>query len=238
MNAETPIEQDGAEGKLALWAHILPFALWLVLMEVLGKSAWAYGLRCIVCLWVFIWFRPWRWYELPRLRNVLPALGVGILVFVIWVLPESPWAARWPALQQFYLRVGTLPPWKLPEPVETSPYAPYVCGWAFSITRLLGSALVIAVIEEFFWRGFLYRWLLEKKFLEVDMGKMVVPMFLIVSLFFGFEHQRWLVGFLAGLAYGGLAIKTRDLWAAVLAHVTTNALLGAYVLATGSYAFW
>jgi CAAX prenyl protease-like protein len=58
------------------------------------------------------------------------------------------------------------------------------------------------------------------------------------SVLFGLEHSRWLAGVLAGLAYGLLYIRTGDLWAAVAAHITTNYLLGLYVLATGAYVFW
>ena len=42
----------------------------------------------------------------------------------------------------------------------------------------------------------------------------------------------------AGLAYGLLFIRTRDVWAACLAHATTNLALGAYVLSTGHWEFW
>ena len=60
----------------------------------------------------------------------------------------------------------------------------------------------------------------------------------MVSVCFGLEHDRWLAGIFAGLAYGLVAIRTRDIWAAVMAHVVTNLLLGLYVLAVGAYSFW
>jgi CAAX prenyl protease-like protein len=63
-------------------------------------------------------------------------------------------------------------------------------------------------------------------------------MFLAVALAFGFEHDRWLAGFLAGVIYGLVVIRTRDIWAACAAHVVTNFLLGVYVLARGAYGFW
>jgi hypothetical protein len=73
---------------------------------------------------------------------------------------------------------------------------------------------------------------------NVDLGKLDVAMLLAASLVFGLEHDRWLVGALAGLAYGYLVVRTRDLWSAVIAHAVTNFLLACYVLATGSYSFW
>ena len=104
--------------------------------------------------------------------------------------------------------------------------------------RLLGSAVVIAPIEEFFWRGFLYRWLLAKDFLVVSLSTFRPGLFLLVALAFGFEHDRWLAGLVAGLIYGALILRTRDIWAACVAHAITNFLLGLYVLATGAYGFW
>ena len=107
-----------------------------------------------------------------------------------------------------------------------------------ALMRLAGSAFVIAVSEEFFWRGFLYRWMLGKNFLRVDAGRLDPMMFPAVAVLFGLEHAQWLAGIVAGLAYGWVYWRTRDIWAAAASHVVTNFLLGLYVLATGQYHFW
>jgi hypothetical protein len=60
----------------------------------------------------------------------------------------------------------------------------------------------------------------------------------MTAVVFGVEHSEWLAGIVAGLAFGWLYLRTRDIWAAVVAHVTTNFILGWYVLATGSYHYW
>jgi CAAX prenyl protease-like protein len=159
-------------------------------------------------------------------------------VFALWVLPESPWALTHSAFSSFYNTWLVLPPGRLPEFTGGVVYAPDACGWPLALVRLLGSAVVIAVAEEFFWRGFLYRWLIDRDFTSVDPGLFRLGAFLAVSLVFGLEHHRWFAGLLAGCAYGALYIRTRNLWAAVTAHVTTNLLLGLYVLASGAYRFW
>lgn len=239
MNTEEAITaNEEQEKREALLAHVVPFAAWLVLMQVLPATAWAYSLRSVVCLGLFAWYRPWRWYDLPAVRHIPVGLAVGALVFVIWVLPESAWMGQWPSIQNLYLKIGTMPPWKVLEPLAISPYAPEICGWPLVIARLAGSALVITVIEEVFWRGFLYRWLIARDFRQQSLAKLDWVILLTVSALFGLEHTRWLVGVAAGLAYGLLAVKTGNLWSAVVAHVTTNLLLGIYVLATASYAFW
>ena len=223
----------------AVWAHALPFAVWLALMELPGMPpAWNYALRTAVCLVLFVWLCPSCWYQQLQVRNLPLAFVVGVAVFAVWVLPESSWARQWPALQDFYFRWAVLPLGKIPEPLTFLPYAPEVCGWPLTLTRLAGSALVIAAIEEFFWRGLVYRWLIGKEFMKIDLGTLRWPILIAVSICFGLEHDRWLAGIVAGLAYGLLAIRTRDIWAAVIAHVVTNLLLGLYVLAMGAYGFW
>lgn len=224
---------------LAIVAHIAPFVAWLFLMQMLGDPAgWKYAVRAVLSLGLFLGLRPWRWYGAPRMRGMLLAVPAGVFVFAIWVLPESPWMGRVPALQEFYLRWAVMPFGALPEPVEATPYAPAVCGWALTLVKLAGSAFVIAVIEEFFWRGFIYRWMLARDFRSVDPGTLHIGMLVGVSLVFGFEHYRWLAGFMAGLVYAGVMIRTRDLGSACVAHVVTNLLLGIYVVATGSWQFW
>ena len=61
---------------------------------------------------------------------------------------------------------------------------------------------------------------------------------LVVALLFGLIHHRWLAGFCCGLVYGALLLRNRDIWAAGIAHATTNLLLGIYVVWAEKYEFW
>jgi CAAX prenyl protease-like protein len=218
--------------------HILPFAAWLVLLEVLPATAWGYALRSAAGLALLLWCRPWRYYPRSDPRLLPLALVTGVLVFAIWVLPELPLWQNWPGFDTVYRTWGIFPPWETFPPTGASPYDPAVAGWSLAVVRLLGSGLIIAPIEEFFWRGFLYRWVISRNFLQVDLGRYQAGAFWIVVLLFGLEHDRWLVGMVAGAAYGGLVLKTRDLGTAVIAHMVTNLLLGIYVLASGNFGFW
>lgn len=224
---------------IATIAHAVPFIVWLILIFVLGEATAAkYGIRVVVALGLLLALRPWRWYAPFRVEHLLPAISVGLLVFVVWVAFETHFADRWPSVQRLYLLVGHLPPWEIVEPSGDTPYAPNVCGWFLTTIRILGSGLVIAVIEEMFWRGFIYRFLIDKNFLSVDLGKYNTLMFLFVVVAFGLEHQRWIAGIVAGYAYGRLLIQTRNIWAACVAHAVSNLLLGLYVVWTGKYEFW
>lgn len=222
-----------------VWAHVLPFVLWLFLMQMLGDpTGWSYAVRTAAGVAALGYWRPWRWYPPLSARHLAPAVAIGLAVFAGWVILESPWTVRWPAMQSAYATWGILPVGRLPEPMEHRFYAPEVCGWPLTAVRILGSGLVISAIEEFFWRGFVYRWIVDQDFLNVDLGVFRPGAFVLAALFFGLEHQRWLAGFLCGLAYGWLVLRTRDIWAAATAHAVTNLVLGVYVVATDHYHFW
>jgi len=55
---------------------------------------------------------------------------------------------------------------------------------------------------------------------------------------FGIEHNLWLAGILAGLAYGGLYIRSGKLRSAIAAHAVTNFLLGSWVVYSSQWQFW
>ena len=242
--------------------HVAPFLVWIGCIAALAVAArfwnvpvrispWVYAAKAIVCAGLFLWWRPWRIYPRLQMRNLGWAVVIGVAVAALWILPETPWFGRLcPSAQAFYHRWFILMPGAYPDYYDpvTFPqlplgfvgmvYAPAVCGWGLALARLVGSALVIAVIEEFFFRGFLYRWLRQEAFWTIPLIRWDRATFWIVVLVFGFEHDRWLAGMAAGALYGLLAVRTGDLWAAVVAHGLTNATLGAYVLLCGRYGFW
>jgi len=210
----------------------------LILPRLAAPHAWLYAVRTLACVVLLAVCRPWRWYAPPRVANLVPGFVVGVLIFGVWVGPEVRWSAALPAVQEFYLRFGVLPLGQLPEATRPFLYAPEVCGWPLSVVRLLGSTLVIATIEEFFWRGFLYRWIIDRSFLRVKLSEFDWEAFVLAGVFFGLEHNRWIAGMICGFAYAYLMVRTRDIWAVCFAHIVTNLLLGLYVLATGAYVFW
>ena len=269
----TPEEER--ENTKAVLAHILPFAIWLTMMVWLA----GYNARTIGGLVLLAIFRPWRWYPRLKLRNIPAALGVGVLIFVVWVGFESPWVVeKAPAVTEWYDRlfVDLMKPLKtrelqeLPLIAESAEvqeavalgadnvertrvpydvleegehaglhaYDPKVTGWLTFWIHMFGTSVVIAIIEEYFFRGFLYRWMQGSPFFKMDAGKLNWMMLLLISVFFGIEHFEWMAGIVCGLAFGLLYIKTQDIWAAIIAHGTTNFLLGLYVIKYNAYQFW
>ncbi|MDF3130429.1 CAAX prenyl protease-related protein [Kiritimatiellaeota bacterium B1221] len=235
--SETPTEKTPSNAWIS---HVVPFVAWIFLMGMLGDPAgWKYALRSALCLALFLWMKPWKWsYPALNWKNMPLATGIGILVCLFWIAPETDAFARFEGLHRLYLRIGTQMPWDLAAPLERVRYAPEAEGWLFALTRLLGSALVISVIEEFFWRSWLTRWVEKENFLEVDPGKISNRSLWIASALFATIHHRWIAGLLCGLLYGWFYRKTRDIWAVSYAHALTNGLLGIYVLWSGKFEFW
>jgi len=253
--------EEDRENTKAVIVHVIPFAIWLTMMVWLGDpSGWKYAARSLAGLGLLLAFRPWRWYPRLQWKNIPAAIGVGVLIFFVWIGLETPWVAEnAPAVTEWYDRlfVDLTKPFKLRElhdvgngvmaPYEVIAegehaglhvYDPQTTGWLNFWLHMFGTSVVIAVIEEFFFRGFLYRWMLGSPFFKIDAGKLHWPMLLVISVFFGIEHFEWMAGIVCGIAFGLIYIKTQDIWAAIIAHGTTNFLLGLYVIKYNAYQFW
>ena len=151
-------------------------------------------------------------------RSLTLGVLVGTLVCTLWIL---------------------IPVWPFPEPVapDPSPYAPTVCGWSLTIVKLIGSAFIIAPVEEVFFRSFLYRWLIARDFLSVPQSRFDLSAFLWMILLFTLEHDRPVAAAITAALYGLLAIRF-GIGSAIAAHVTTNLLLGLHVIYHNAWQFW
>ena len=223
-----------------------------------GWLAPVYAAKSLLCALLILWLKPWRFYapgdaSVQSSKFKVHAFGVcaGLLVALLWVFPETPWLfERTPGFADFYNRWLIMPPadWPsyfrpdifpaLPANHPSLSYAPEMCGWPLTIAKLIGSAFVISAAEEWFFRGFLYRWLRKGDFLSVDPARYDAQAFWLVVLVFGLEHDRWLAGMMAGVVYGWLVLRTGRIGPAIVAHATTNLALGVYVILSRQYGFW
>ena len=109
----------------------------------------------------------------------------------------------------------------------------------FIVVRVLSSAILVPMLEELFWRGWLMRWLISKDFEKVPLGTYAASAFWIVAFLFASEHgPYWEVGLAAGIVYNWWLVRTRNLADCMLAHGVTNGALAAYVLAAGESQYW
>jgi CAAX prenyl protease-like protein len=217
---------------VAYVAPMLVFVVLLSLSAMLKKvdhqfwltaaDYWIYPLQTIVCGGLLIWFR--REYDFERLRNIAFTIFVAVLVFVLWVSP-----------QQF-----------LGFPARNAGFNPDLFAhhsllyWPTVGFRFLRLVIVVPVIEEVFWRGFLLRFLIDEDFERVRFGTFSWVSFVVVSLAFGFSHSAddWIAACLTGAIYNGVAYRTKSLWSCVLAHAVTNLLLGIWIMTTKQWGFW
>lgn len=101
----------------------------------------------------------------------------------------------------------------------------------FLAVRLLGPTLVVPVMEELFWRDWLWRTIAAPNdFKLAKVGEYDAKAFWIIPLLFASVHVQWLTAVVWGLLIAWLLVRTKSLGACIIAHGTTNFLLGIYVL--------
>jgi CAAX prenyl protease-like protein len=93
-------------------------------------------------------------------------------------------------------------------------------------------------MEEIFWRSFLLRYLTQHDFRKLAVGTFSAMALWVMVAGSALAHPEWLVAAIASLAYAFWLRRTRSLFASIVAHATTNAALGAYVLTTGAWQYW
>lgn len=216
----------------AAWPRIVPFAIYMGfivladLLTQLGWSAaeqrWLYAVKIAAVLAPLLYW--WRRYSelqvaLPPPRALLEAVAVGLVVLCLWVNLDAGWMV-----------IGAA--------TGFDPRQDGAIVWPLVAVRLAGAALVVPVMEELFWRSFLMRWLAAPKFLEVNPARVGLRGFLITALLFGVEHNLWLAGLVAGLAYGWLYARSNNLWSPIAAHAVTNGALGVWITCTGNWSYW
>ncbi len=211
-------------------AYVAPFVAFVGFMEIetlVLHSQHLYALRCLVGVAALaIFTRPF-----PSLRAVRPlgSVAIGLAVFVIWIAPDPLFGYRHHWLFENSI-LGS----------AASTLAPAEKGalW-FLAVRALGSTLLVPIVEELFWRGWLMRWLILSDFTKVALGTYAPLAFWGVALLFASEHgPYWEVGLVAGIVYNWWMLRTRSLADCILAHAVTNGAISVYVVLTGTWRYW
>ncbi len=183
---------------------------------------WVYPLQLAVCAALL-----WRWrgcIVFGPLRGAGTAAVAGLIALLLWVFP-----------QQF-----------LGFPARTDGFRPDFFGseglpyWLNVAGRFARLVVIVPLVEEIFWRGFLLRYLVREDFRAVPFGTFTWQSFAITSGAFCLEHQPadWPAALLTGALYNVVAYRTRSLAACVITHAVTNLGLGIWVMRTGQWGFW
>ena len=212
----------GFLGLLALGgaiAHLFEgYAYWMVS----APRYWIYPLQIFLC--AILLARGWHYYSLRAPSRPFFAVAIGILAFVLWIAPQ-----QW-----------------LGQPARLDGFDPAFFGadgWPYAVNvtqRFVRLVVIVPLVEEIFWRGFLLRYLIKDDFTSIPIGAFSWLSFTAVTIGFTLEHSMadWPAAALTGALYNLVAYRTRSLSACVLAHAITNALLGGFVLRTGQFGFW
>ena len=185
-----------------------------------------YPLRVVIGLLALAWYR--EAYVLGLRRHLRDdsifswhAVGVGVAVYALWIgisALTDPYASE-------------APPDAL---LELAP--PLMVVWVLG--RVLGSVVVMPIVEELAFRGFLLRRLIASDFNKVPFDRWHWPAVLISSLAFAAVHQQWIGGFVAGVSYAYAQKRRGLLTDAILAHAVTNALIASQVLLANHWSLW
>jgi uncharacterized protein len=213
-------------------AYMLPMGVFLVLTMVGGEWPGLFAASYIVKTLVVAGLLVFLWPQFTKINWKYGWLGiiVGIVGVVQWVGMEKLLLHYW----------GDYHFMKNSAPVD--PFRDYspAFAWAFIFIRIMCATLVVPVMEELFWRDFLWRSMIAPNdFKMAEIGEWDWKAFLLVAVAFGAGvHFEWLTAITWGLMIGGLLVYTRSLGACIIAHGVTNLLLGLYVVIYQDWRFW
>ncbi len=212
--------------------YVLPFVVFMVLLAVrpylpIGDMA-DLVIRDVVLSAVLVVFSRKQIHLRPSFP--LAAILVGVGVFVLWIAPD----ALWPGYRAHWLFQNAVT-----GQIRSSFGAEARESVAALALRALRAVVLVPVIEELFWRGWLMRWLIQPSFETVPLGKYQRTAFWITAILFAAEHGPfWDVGLVAGIVYNAWMVKTRSLADLIWVHAVTNACLTAYVVVAGRWEYW
>lgn len=227
MTEMTDDKSQGA-GTLAWVGPFAVFMLWLAVDKVVPLANPAKELlRDAVLLAAILGFS----------RRVLPrsaphwvaSVLLGIGVCGLWIAPDTlipGWRTHWLFQNSITGRV-------------TTSIAPASLTPLMLMLRSVRAALLVPILEELFWRGWLPRWIQDSRIDRVPLGQYTPLAFWATAVLFAAEHGPfWEVGLLTGIIYNWWMRRTRSLGDLVLVHAVTNLSLSVFVIATRNWAFW
>jgi CAAX prenyl protease-like protein len=203
--------------------------LFLATLPSLGLAPRTDALVRVLAVGAVIGLVSWPVVDL-KVRFPVGTLLVGVGVFALWVAPDLlvPGWRQHPLFQNSLTGALTvsLPPEARHDPLVLT-------------LRIARAALLVPILEELFWRGWLPRFLDARDFRTLPLGHFTTMSFAATAVLFAAEHGPfWEVGLLAGVAYNLWMRHTRSLGDLIVAHGLTNLLLGIFVLLTERWEFW
>lgn len=205
-------------GRDATAWYVAPFLV--LVASAIGAAAFSsnpalwYPARVLAGALVLLTF--WPRYQELRTSWSWGAVGLGLIVGGLWLLLEPADEAAG--------RIVLPAVW---QPAAQSAW------WGF---RLVGTIVVVPLVEELAFRGYLMRRMESLYFERLSLQAVSWKGLIGSSILFGLLHPgHWIVGTVAGLLFG-VAVQRRGwLLDGVVAHGVANALIAGVAVATGRY---
>ena len=226
--ASPPSATSARAGTLAWVGPFVVFAAWLVLDKHIPLANPAKEIvRDLVILASILAFSR---RLIPMSAPHWPAsVAIGVGVCALWVAPDLL-IPGWRSHAVFQNGITGRVTVSI-DPRELTPL--------MIVLRTARASLLVPVLEELFWRGWLPRWLQDPQFEQVPLGQYTPLAFWGTALLFAAEHGPfWEVGLLTGIIYNLWMRRTRSLGDVMLCHGTTNLALSVFVVVTQQWGFW
>lgn len=204
---EMPLRED------PMAAQLLPF-VGFMLASLVTHAAFThpeigYPIRAAVLLALLWAFR--RVYLRLRWGLDPMALAVGAAIGAGWLLLDTPDPSAGQKLAEALAGLS----------------GPMLAAWL--VSRLIGTVVLVPIVEEMFFRGYLLT--------RFDTGKPWGRALAVIlsSAAFGALHGRWLAAGVAGVLLACVALRRGRVTDAIVAHITANLIVAIWAFATSDF---
>jgi uncharacterized protein len=218
--------------------YVLPFVAYLfgaTAIGVFGDGNYpiAYS-GLVIVVGIVTWSMLWREQPVKPSWNIWEGIVFGLVGIAAWIYLSHLHLESY--LTQFFpkfLRPGARASYN-PFEELSQPWMVY----SFIVFRMIGLAVLVPIIEEVFWRGFLARWLIAEDWKAIPLGFFTLSSFFSIVGLFTLAHPEWLAAALYAILANLLLLWKKDLWPCIVMHSVSNFALGVYVLVYGAWALW
>ncbi len=181
-------------------------------------------LTVLAMLIVLPGYRTWRPFRVSAIALVVGAAGA-----VAWILLAKLQVAMYPHLPS---SVGKLLEMGGRAGFNPLTELPHGSAWSYGFLaiRFFGLVVVIAIVEEFFLRAFLMRYVMHIDWFKIPFGVMNGLGLAAVIGFPVLAHPERLAALAWFSMVTWLMLRTRNIWDCVVAHAVTNLLMGLWVV--------
>jgi uncharacterized protein len=199
---------------------------------------WVYAARIALTMAAVVFV--WPGYRKFPLRLSWAAILMGIVGGPLWIALAMPGWERlyvWPLLERISLGFLTGGDRSSFNPFDPAGGLSAAAAWTFLSVRFFGLVALVPLIEEFFLRGFLMRFVMERDWWDVPFGKANALAIAVGTIIPVLSHPEWIAAAVWFSLITWLMLRTRNIWDCVAAHAITNLILGVYVVARGGEAW-